>query len=225
MHIFGYRFRCLIRDKEKIFWTLLFPLLLSTLYFFAFGHLMDQQEAFEPIKVAVVDNAAYQKDIALQRTLDSVSQPGASQFLQLTITSEQEAEQLLEQGNVAGIIHAGEPIALGVKQTGMRQSILKAFLDDYAQTTKTATRILSKNPAAAQPLLNQLGQRRDYTKQVSFSAAKPDPMLNYFYSLIAMTCLYGSFWGLQTRPIFKPTSLLRVHGAALPQRTSSGGAL
>jgi ABC-2 type transport system permease protein len=38
---------------------------------------------------------------------------------------------------------------------------------------------------------------RSYTQQISFSSAEPDTMLNYFYALIAMTCLYGGFWGLR----------------------------
>ena len=52
--------KCLLRDRSTLFWTLLFPLLLSTLFFVAFGHLhSDQDIVFDPIPVAVVDNEAY----------------------------------------------------------------------------------------------------------------------------------------------------------------------
>ena len=61
MHVFSYRFKCLLHDRETMFWTLLFSLVLATFFYFAFGNLTDRLESFNPIGVAVVDNRAYSK--------------------------------------------------------------------------------------------------------------------------------------------------------------------
>ncbi|MGI6627791.1 MAG: ABC transporter permease [Bacillota bacterium] len=208
-HVFNYRLKCLLRDKETVFWTLLFPLLLATFFYFAFGHLTARLERFNPVKTVVVDNQAYRKNVRFRQVLESLSTEGENQILELIVADEQEAERLLEDGVVVGIITAveagesgvlGEPggsIGLTVKQRGINQSILKAILDEYAQTTKIVTDIAAKNPGALRQLIGDLENRKSYTEQVSFSNAVPDTMLGYFYALIAMACMYSSFWGLR----------------------------
>jgi ABC-2 type transport system permease protein len=197
MHVFGYRLKCLIRDKETVFWTLLFPLLLATFFYFAFGHLTVELEGFNPVKTVVVDSEAYRENVAFRQVLESLSQAGENQILELTVAGEQEAERLLEDGAVAGIITVGEKIRLTVKQSGINQSILKAILDEFAQTSKTVTGIVAKNPEVARQLIRDLENRKSHTEQVSFSDAVPDTMLAYFYALIAMACMYSAFWGLR----------------------------
>ena len=49
MFITGFvtRIKCAFRDKEMIFWTLLFPVMLATLFYFCFSNL-DSADAFFP---------------------------------------------------------------------------------------------------------------------------------------------------------------------------------
>lgn len=51
MFITGFvtRIKCAFRDKEMIFWTLLFPVMLATLFYFCFSNL-DSADAFSPVK-------------------------------------------------------------------------------------------------------------------------------------------------------------------------------
>ena len=55
----------------------------------------------------------------------------------------------------------------------------------------TAQAIAVENPAAS------FEPRLSFTEEISFSGAKPDTNLGYFYALIAMTCVYGSYWGIR----------------------------
>lgn len=197
-HVFNYRLKCLLRDRGTVFWTLTFSLLLATLFHFSIGQLTgDALEGFNPIKVAVVDNQAYRENISFRGMLESLSQPGEAQILELTVVDEKQAEKQLEDGAITGIISVDEAIGLTVKQSGIEQSILKAILDEYAYTSKTVTSILAKNPAATQQLFAELANRRSYSEQVSYSDAKPDTILGFFYALIAMACMYSGFWGLR----------------------------
>lgn len=52
-HAMKYEFLTLIRDKSYVFWCAAFPLLLGTMFHFAFGG-FSEDESFEPIPVAVV---------------------------------------------------------------------------------------------------------------------------------------------------------------------------
>lgn len=197
-NLFIARMKCLLRDRSTLFWTLLFPLLLSTLFFVAFGHLhSDQDIVFDPIPVAVVDNEAYAGDTLLQETLSAVSLPQDNALLDMRLASAQQAHTLLEEGAVSGVITPGDTPTLAVRQSGLTQSVLKAFLDQYVGIKATVTHLAALDPAAAQQALADADFGRNYLRETSFSDASPDTILNYFYALLAMVCLNGSFWGLR----------------------------
>ncbi|MEI3293776.1 MAG: hypothetical protein V8R63_10115 [Thomasclavelia ramosa] len=56
-HFFKYQFKTLLRNKMVIFWTLVFPLALATLFNLAFANLTASEE-FETVKVALVEEQA-----------------------------------------------------------------------------------------------------------------------------------------------------------------------
>ena len=200
MFITGFvtRIKCAFRDKEMIFWTLLFPVMLATLFYFCFSNL-DSADAFSPVKTAVVADQAYRQAAGFQAALEEVSKEGEDRLLQLTqVETREEADRLLEDGRVEGYltIEDGAP-KLTVRDDGLNQTILKSFLDLYLQISATAAHILERNPQAAQQgLLTDLMGQQEFTREISLSNAKPSHQLPYFYALIAMVCLYGSFQGL-----------------------------
>ncbi|HHY09541.1 MAG TPA: ABC transporter permease [Firmicutes bacterium] len=193
-HLFKYRLKSLLRNRSTLFWTMVFPLVLATLFHFAFGHLTSEAEKFQVIKTAVVDDPQHKTDYNLREILKTAAAPGPDQFLDLTVVSESEALALLERDLVAGVIYAGELPKLTVKKRGLEQSILKAFLDDYIQTGQTARRLVVTG-RVGQHL--DFGRRLEFTDQIYFSRARPDTNTAFFHALIAMACLYSSFWGLR----------------------------
>ena len=121
-----YRLRVSVRTWDTLFWTWVFPLLLATLFFFAFSRL-DSADAFAPIPAAVVADEAYQADPAFSGTLDAVSAEGEGRLLLLTrAASVQEADALLDKGAVTGYFRLdaqGVPCLI-VKEDGLNQTIL-----------------------------------------------------------------------------------------------------
>lgn len=192
------RIKCAFRDKGMIFWTLLFPMMLATLFYFCFSNL-DSADAFSPVETAVVADQAYRQAAGFQAALEGVSKEGEDRLLQLTrVKTREEADRLLEDGRVEGYltIEDGTP-KLTVRDDGLNQTILKSFLDQYLQISATAAHILERNPQAAQQgLLSDFMEQQEFTREISLSNAKPSHQLPYFYALIAMVCLYGSFQGL-----------------------------
>lgn len=196
-HIFLTRMKCLLRNKELMFWTLLFPLLLATFFNMAFSNL-NSSEAFKPIDIAVVNDAGYKQDAAFQQALTGASNGESRIFNLKEVPTREEAEQLLDSETIKGYFSVEGDIGLTVKQSGLNQSIMKSFADQYRQTASSVGQILKSNPQALQNgLLQDLSVSREYVKEVSANGAAPNNVLNYFYSLIAMACFYGSFFGLQ----------------------------
>ena len=109
-HAFYYYLKSILRQKETLCWTLLFPIALGTLFFAAFSGL-SEDESLNTIPVAAV---LEKEDIALKSLLEALGEPGEEQFLEVTYATEEEALSLLEQKKIIGILHGGKPATLSV---------------------------------------------------------------------------------------------------------------
>lgn len=196
LHIFLTRLKCVFRDRETVFWTFLFPLILATLFGMAFSNL-NKGEAFKQIAIGVVDNEQYRGDPAFQNALSAVSGDSSESglFHVSLYASEKAADESLKNNDIKGYIVLNADPHVVVKQSGLYQTILKEFMDDYLQVSSAFKTILYENPRAMQSLLADVSSPRDYLKDVAPNKAEPNNVLTYFYALIAMACLYGAFWG------------------------------
>lgn len=194
-HIFKYRLKCLLRDKETTFWTLVFPLLLAVFFNMALSN-VNSGEIFKAINIAVVDDVNYQSNQYFKTALNEASQ-GDDKLFNLKVTSKDNADQLLNNNSIAGYIVVETPIKLVVNKSGFNQNIIKSFIDNYLQTVSAVDSILLANPKVQQELLSNLGERQQYVTEISGTSAEPNNILNIFYTLIAMACFYGGFLGMR----------------------------
>ena len=194
--MFVARHKCLTRDKTLLFWTILFPVVLATMMYFAFGNLM-AGETMQAIPVAVVEEVTTERnEIFLSAIREAGSESGKPLFDLASVEAE-EANSLLEEKKVDAVVTVGNTLSMKVKENGLNQSVVKSFLDQYIQTEHMIETVIEKNPAMLSALQEGSFQNRSFTKEISLGGAEPNLMLSYFYALLAMACLYGSFWGLK----------------------------
>ncbi|MGI6623579.1 MAG: ABC transporter permease [Clostridiaceae bacterium] len=194
-HIFLNRLKCLLRDKETIFWTFAFPLALALFFYLALSNI-GKGDAFQGIDIAVVNDSRYQEDQYFRTALEEASK-GDDRLFNLTLATGDEAKRLLDDNSIKGYIIDGTPMELVVKESGIHQSIIKSFLDNYSQTFGAVETVLKSNPQKYQEVIESLKDRKNYIKEVSGAGGKPDIVVNFFYTLIAMACMYGSFFGMR----------------------------
>ncbi len=194
-HIFLNRLKCLLRDKETIFWTFAFPLALALFFYLALSNI-GKGDAFQGIDIAVVNDSRYQEDQYFRTALEEASK-GDDKLFNLTLATGDEAKRLLDDNSIKGYIIDGTPMELVVKESGIHQSIIKSFLDNYSQTFGAVETVLKSNPQKYQEVIESLKDRKNYIKEVSGAGGKPDIVVNFFYTLIAMACMYGSFFGMR----------------------------
>lgn len=125
-----------------------------------------------------------------------------------SVTAAQTAQsgQSGQAGQAGPTTQSGQPAAMAlppvtaldvtVTQTGLSPSIIKVFADEYMQTAANWRSILTLDPAVDLAALQQTATREWLTSR-PLSQANPNTILVYFYALIAMTCLYGGFWGMK----------------------------
>ena len=193
-HLYKYRLKSLLRMKEDIFWCLFFPIILCTCFFAAFSGISDKTNNFHSIPTAVV----YEKENAIfKATLDAVSKSDTQgeEFLNVTETDGASATSLLKDGKVDAIIYVGDEISMTVAKSGLNQTAVQSFLDEFEQKSSLISDIVRKNPDKLVSLIGNIFSSRTYISEKKLTDSPMDEMSVYYFSLIGMAALFGGFLG------------------------------
>lgn len=193
-HNIKYTFLSMIRTKEVIFWSLVFPLALATFMYLAFGKINEVTENLETIDVAVVESV---QNEMFDKILVEVSN-GESPLLNPMKMNSQDAVSALDGKEVDGIIHVDDTISLSVRENGLNATILSSFVDRYLQNKATLTQIAKNNPLALNSAIEALSDDTSYFKEEKLTDGNTDNLSNYFYAVFAMSCLFASFTGISS---------------------------
>ena len=193
-HNIKYTFLSMIRTKEVIFWSLVFPLVLTTFMYLAFGKINEVTENLETIDVAVVESV---QNEMFDKILVEVSN-GESPLLNPMKMNSQDAVSALDGEEVDGIIHVDDTISLSVRENGLNATILSSFVDRYLQNEATLTQIAKNNPLALNSAIEALSDDTSYFKEEKLTDGNTDNLSNYFYAVFAMSCLFASFTGISS---------------------------
>ena len=193
-HLYKYRLKSLLHMKEDIFWCLFFPIILCTCFFAAFSGISDKTNNFHSIPTAVV----YEKENAIfKATLDAVSKSDTQgeEFLNVTETDGASAKSLLKDGKVDAIIYVGDEISMTVAKSGLNQTAVQSFLDEFEQKSSLISDIVSENPDKLVSLIGNIFSSRTYISEKKLTDSPMDEMSVYYFSLIGMAALFGGFLG------------------------------
>ena len=193
-HLYKYRLKSLLCMKEDIFWCLFFPIILCTCFFAAFSGISDKTNNFHSIPTAVV----YEKENAIFRaTLDAVSKSDTQgeEFLNVTETDIASAKSLLNDGKVDAIIYVDDEISMTVAKSGLNQTAVQSFLDEFEQKSSLISDIVRENPDKLVSLIGNIFSSRTYISEKKLTDSPMDEMSVYYFSLIGMAALFGGFLG------------------------------
>lgn len=192
IHIFQYALKGLCRSKVIVFWTLFFPIALSTFMYLSFINVSDTMEKVNVIPVAVVQE---KETTAFDDMLGDVSGKGENQLLKVIRTSEEKAEALLEGREVRGIIYTGDQLSLRVAENGVEQTMLQMILNQFKQHEKVIADVRKDHPEKLDQALKALSEELTYVVENKTTDGNQDSMVNYFYAVFALTCLLASLSG------------------------------
>lgn len=189
--------------KEDVFWCLCFPIILCTCFFAAFSGISDKTNNFHSIPTAVV----YEKENAIfKATLDAVSKSDTQgeEFLNVTETDSASAKSLLNDGKVDAIIYVGDEISMTVAKSGLNQTAVQSFLDEFEQKSSLISDIVKENPDKLVSLIGNIFSNRTYISEKKLTDSPMDEMSVYYFSLIGMAALFGGFLGCSVARQMQP---------------------
>ena len=210
-HNLKYNILYSLRSKESMFSTLVFPIALSFFMYMAFGNIYESTEKLNPVPVAIVEKG---ENEAFTEVLEEVSKEGDDKLLDSRVLSEKDAKKELTDEKINGIIYVDSTVSLEVNGNGIEETVLSTFLNQYIRTEATIEKIAETNPMALEAAVKRLtGDTLNY-EEIKLSDGNYDNLVNYFYAIFAMSCLFSSFVGISG------TLRLQANLSTLGQRRS-----
>ena len=209
LHNFKYTFKIIFRNKMLVFWTFAFPIVLGTLFKMAFSNI-ESSEKLNLIDIAVVDNQSFKDNEILKEAFDTLGdEKDSERIFDIVYVSEDKAEELMESDDISGYLTMnGDEPKIVVKQNGINETIFQYVTEEIIQTGNILNTLAEEEIAAEIAAGNSSPDykniylsvlERVQDSEVSLKDVS-NKNLSYtmieFYTLIAMTCLYGGIIGM-----------------------------
>lgn len=191
-HNFKYSLKNAFRQKEFLFWILAFPIILGTFFYVAFNSMYEKESMFNKIPVAIVENT---ENTAFKEVIKELSS-GEDAMFDSKFTDSQTALDMLKTNDISGIINVDSELSLTVSNDGIKQTIIKSFLDQYQIRESIIMETVNNNPQNVQSVIDAMSQEINCNESLSLSNGNMDTYIQYFYNLIAMAAFFGSISGL-----------------------------
>ena len=198
IHNFKYSLKVLFRNKSLIFWTFAFPLILSTLFKMAFSN-VTSEEKLKVIDIAIVNDDNYKNNTIMNAAFTSLSDKNSKERMFNTeYVSLDEAKKLLETDKIVGYLYIEDnnPKVV-IAKNGINQTIFKYVTDEILETSYLINDITDKEVDTKTIYLKAMNIINNSNVKIE---NKSNNNLDYsmieFYTLIAMTCMYGSILGM-----------------------------
>lgn len=204
IHNFKYSLKTLLRNKMLIFWTFAFPIILGTLFKVAFSNI-ENSEKLDIINIAIVQNEEFENNEVFKTSFEKLSdENNEDRLFNTQYTTKEEAKDLLNKGEIIGYMELKQdkPVLTFVTN-GIDETVFKHVAEEIVQTSDIIKQLsqtqIQKQIASGNYIINY-----DEIYNKAIEMAKEDNVelknisnsnLSYtmieFYTLIAMTCLYG----------------------------------
>ncbi|WP_366181038.1 ABC transporter permease [Actinomyces timonensis] len=206
--VFTHQLRLLARERSMLVWTLLFPLILATVFMVLFQGIDDAEPT--PIPLGAVTDHAYDDAPGLRGLMEGVSSPDAKNRLTVLTEypDEDAARAAAENGGIQGyvVVKDGAPL-LQLTARGAASdtsTALRWALDSYARSAALGESISARTAdgatspedagsriANARRILDRLGSGPELIEETQVTPSSGTSTARYYFALLAFTAALG----------------------------------
>ncbi|NLC42513.1 MAG: ABC transporter permease [Erysipelothrix sp.] len=189
--------RLFSQDRQSLFWSFLFPLILATFFQLALSNLSGNVP-IETIDIAYLNQSVASNSFTqFDSFINSVETEEGPLFNVVTVSDNEEALAMLDSHELTVLVDvSSDEFPLTIKSESIKQSVAAQVIESYLQNTQTITSILTRNPQLdVETVLSTLTSESTYFESNSDENTSYNTI--YFYALIGMQAMYGSLWGLK----------------------------
>ena len=203
-HNFKYTLKTLFKNKMLIFWTFAFPLILGTFFKMAFSNI-ETSEKLDVIDIGIVNDSNFENNVIYKEAFKTLSdEENEDRLFNIKYVNLDEAKNMLNNKEITGyLVIENDTPKIIISSNGINETILKLVTEEITQTSsliqtkaenEVRKEIMSGNynidyEKIYKNILEVINNENVKLNNISNSNLSYT-MIEY-YTLIAMTCLYG----------------------------------
>lgn len=208
IHNFKYSLKTLFKSKSLIFWTFAFPLILGTFFNLAFSDI-ENNERLDIIDIAIVNNDNFKNNNILKESFETLSdENNDNKIFNIQYADEEYAKSLLAEGKISGYLIIEDEPKIVVTSSGINETVFSEVTNEIIENSNLISNLAESE---IEKSLENQNYNIDYeaiiNKAISIVTDSQANIKNIsnqnlsytmieYYTLIAMTCLYGGILGM-----------------------------
>ena len=209
-HNFKYTLKTLFRNKALIFWTFAFPIILGTLFKLAFSNI-ENKEKLDIIDIAIVDDQNFEDSPVYKEVFKTLGDKESDEYMfNITYTDKETSKKMLEDEKITGYLVFTDKnnVKITVNESGINETVLRYVVDEIASKKEIIENLVEKKVSEELAKGNFDIKYEDISSNITSIIQTDNIKLNNisnknmsytmieYYTLIAMTALYGSMISL-----------------------------
>lgn len=209
-HNFKYTLKTLFRNKALIFWTFAFPIILGTLFKLAFSNI-ENKEKLDIIDIAIVDDQNFEDSPVYKEVFKTLGYKESDEYMfNITYTDKETSKKMLEDEEITGYLVFTDKnnVKITVNESGINETVLRYVVDEIASKKEIIENLVEKKVSEELAKGNFDIKYEEISSNITSIIQTDNIKLNNisnknmsytmieYYTLIAMTALYGSMISL-----------------------------
>ena len=209
-HNFKYTLKTLFRNKALIFWTFAFPIILGTLFKLAFSNI-ENKEKLDIIDIAIVNDQNFEDSPVYKEVFKTLGDKESDEYMfNITYTDKETSKKMLENEEITGYLVFTDKnnVKITVNESGINETVLRYVVDEIASKKEIIESLVEKKVSEElakgnfdikyEEISNNITSiiQTDNIKLNNISNKNMSYTMIEYYTLIAMTALYGSMISL-----------------------------
>lgn len=209
-HNFKYTLKTLFRNKALIFWTFAFPIILGTLFKLAFSNI-ENKEKLDIIDIAIVDDQNFEDSPVYKEVFKTLGDKESDEYMfNITYTDKETSKKMLEDEEITGYLLFTDKnnVKITVNESGINETVLRYVVDEIASKKEIIENLVEKKVSEELAKGNFDIKYEEISSNITSIIQTDNIKLNNisnknmsytmieYYTLIAMTALYGSMISL-----------------------------
>lgn len=188
-HNFKYSLKILLKNRMLIFWTFAFPIILGTFFNMAFSNI-ENSEKFDCINIAIVETQEFDDNEIYKNAFKELSKDGDNKLFNIKYVDEEKAKELLDNEEISGYLIYNGSSKIVIKKNGVNETIFKTAVDEINQSYGVINDLIQNDTSKIYSRIQDTLKQSD-SNIIDISSNKLSYTMIEYYSLIAMSCMYG----------------------------------
>ena len=188
-HNFKYSLKILLKNRMLIFWTFAFPIILGTFFNMAFSNI-ENSEKFDCINIAIVETQEFNDNEIYKNAFKELSKNGDNKLFNIKYVDEEKAKELLDNEEISGYLIYNGSSKIVIKKNGVNETIFKTAVDEINQSYGVINDLIQNDTSKIYSRIQDILKQSD-SNIIDISSNKLSYTMIEYYSLIAMSCMYG----------------------------------